>query len=117
MMKFSGKRIWKKVRDRSGETLLEVLAGLLITALGALLLGSTVAASGNLIKKSSSKMSAVYDNVSHLEEESVPGQPVAMKISFDEAGDSRKQVAEIDIRDLTLYQSGGIIQIMPEKGN
>ena len=40
-----------------------------------------------------------------------------MKISFDEAGDSRKQVAEIDIRDLTLYQSGGIIQIMPEKGN
>ena len=62
-------------------------------------------------------MSAVYDNVSRLEEESVPGQPVAMKISFDEAGDSRKQVAEIDIRDLTLYQSGGIIQIMPEKGN
>ena len=55
MMKFSGKRIWKKVRDRSGETLLEVLAGLLIAALGALLLGSTVAASGNLIKKSSSK--------------------------------------------------------------
>ena len=33
MMKFSGKGIRKKIRDRSGETLLEVLAGLLIAAL------------------------------------------------------------------------------------
>ena len=60
------KALWRKLTERSGDTLVEALTAILIAALGSALLATMVMSATNIASRNERALSAVYQAESNL---------------------------------------------------
>ena len=78
----------KKIQNRSGETIAEVLVASLVVVLGVLLFATMVSSSFNIIQKSEKKMKEIYAAESNAEiyQESVPPVSAGLTLASGDEG-------------------------------
>ena len=100
------KRVFKKLKSRTGETIAEVLIALLISAIGLVMLASMISTSGSVIKSSRDTLEHYYENANWS-----AASNGAVTIAIAEAGEIKPTVTfytgTLGNKDVVYYIPGG----------